>query len=62
MLVYALASERILGVPPASLTLHFLRDGIEYPFAWDEAARRRGVALVDEAIAAATYPPGGGVL
>ena len=27
MLVYGLAAERILGSPPASLTLHFLRGG-----------------------------------
>ena len=34
MLVYGLATEQILGVPPASLTLHFLRTGEEYAFSW----------------------------
>ena len=54
MLVYALATETILGVPPQSLTLHFLRTGEEHSFAWDAAARERLVALVEQGIAVAT--------
>jgi ATP-dependent helicase/nuclease subunit A len=50
MLVYGLAAERILGSPPASLTLHFLRSGAEHPFAWNDAARRRVAALVNAGI------------
>jgi ATP-dependent helicase/nuclease subunit A len=52
MLVYALAAERILGQAPAELTVHFLRGGLEYRFAWDDAAHERARALVDEALAA----------
>jgi ATP-dependent helicase/nuclease subunit A len=57
MLVYGLATERILKVPPASLTLHFLRSGEEFSFAWDDAARERVVRLVDQGIAAAIARP-----
>ncbi|HEV3136822.1 MAG TPA: PD-(D/E)XK nuclease family protein, partial [Pirellulales bacterium] len=59
MLVYALASERILGVSPKSLTLHFLRTGAEHPFAWDDDARKRVVQLVNDGIAAASARPNG---
>jgi ATP-dependent exoDNAse (exonuclease V) beta subunit len=52
MLVYGLATEQILGMPPASLTLHFLRTGAEHAFAWDAAARERAVRLVEMGIAA----------
>ena len=52
MLVYGLATEQILGVPPASLTLHFLRTGEEHAFAWNAAARQRAVQLVESGIAA----------
>jgi ATP-dependent helicase/nuclease subunit A len=52
MLVYGLATEQILGVPPASLTLHFLRTGAEHSFAWDAAARQRAASLVEAGIAA----------
>ena len=41
MLVYALAAETILGSPPASVTLHFLRTGDEHRFAWDALVRGR---------------------
>ena len=50
MLVYGLAVERILGCPPAELTLCFLRPGLEHRFTWDAAARRRAVELVDAAL------------
>ncbi len=53
MFVYGLATERILGAPPASLRLHFLRNGAEHAFAWDARARNRVVSLVGRAIAAA---------
>lgn len=53
MLLYGLAAERILGVAPRSLTLHFLRTGDEYTFAWDDRARSRVVDLIDQGIAAA---------
>jgi ATP-dependent helicase/nuclease subunit A len=52
MLVYALAVEKILGAGPAEVVLHFLRIGREHTFRWDEAARRRAVALVEQAITA----------
>jgi ATP-dependent exoDNAse (exonuclease V) beta subunit len=53
MLVYALAAERILGQAPASLTLHFLRGGLERSFAWDDAARQRATEKIRAGIAQA---------
>ncbi|MEN6450113.1 MAG: UvrD-helicase domain-containing protein [Thermoguttaceae bacterium] len=50
MLVYALAAETILGEPPAELALVFLRPGLEYPFDWNAAARRRVVEMVNAAL------------
>ena len=50
MLLYALAAEQILGRPPASLTLCFLRSGLEHSFAWDTAARGRVVEMIDGAL------------
>ena len=50
MLVYALAAETILKTPPAELALCFLQPGLEYRFSWDDAARRRVVELVGEAM------------
>jgi len=47
MLLYALAAEKILGSPPAELTLCFLRPGLEHHFSWDADARRRVIELVD---------------
>ncbi len=58
MLVYGLATEQILGVPPASLTLHFLRTGAEHAFDWDAAARERAVRLVEAGIAASVAGAG----
>ncbi len=58
MLVYALATESILGSAPASLTLHFLRTGEEFVFTWDDAARKRVVQMVDQAITAVRNAPG----
>jgi ATP-dependent helicase/nuclease subunit A len=52
MLVYALAVEQILGQPPETLTLHFLRPSAEKQFDWNEPARRRVVTLVNQSIAA----------
>ncbi len=57
MLVYALAAERSLHVAPQSVVLHFLRGGYEHPFAWNEAARRRAVELVDAGIQRALTAP-----
>jgi len=51
MLIYAWAAEQVLAVAPTSLTLHFLRTGLEYAFTWSDAARRRAVELVEQAIA-----------
>ena len=50
MLVYALAAETILKSPPVELTLCFLRPGLEYHFDWNDAARRRVVELVEQAM------------
>ncbi len=52
MLVYALATQQILGSPPASLTLHFLPSSAEHAFEWNASARERAIVLVDRAIAA----------
>ena len=57
MLLYGLASEGILGEAPESLVLHFLRTGAEHRFAWNDAARRRAVELVDAGIASAIAAP-----
>ena len=37
---------------PMSLTLHFLRPGLEHAFVWNETARRQAIELVDRAITA----------
>ncbi len=50
MLLYALATERILGRGPVELALHFLRGGLEYTFPWDDDSRRRVIETVDRAI------------
>jgi ATP-dependent helicase/nuclease subunit A len=50
MLVYALAAEKILKCPPQELSLHFLRTGWDFPFSWNEQARRRIVELVEQSI------------
>ena len=50
MLVYALAAETILKSPPVELALCFLRPGLEHHFAWNAAARRRVVELVNQAL------------
>ncbi len=51
MLVYALAVERVLGSPPKSMTLCFLRPGLEYQFQLDDSARDRAVEMVNQAMA-----------
>jgi ATP-dependent exoDNAse (exonuclease V) beta subunit len=48
MLVYAMAAENILKCPPQELSLHFLRTGGDFPFSWNEQARRRIVELVEQ--------------
>jgi ATP-dependent helicase/nuclease subunit A len=57
MLVYGLAAEEILGSPPVSLTLHFLRTGSEHQFAWNDDARARVIAMVNDAIGADRQGP-----
>jgi ATP-dependent exoDNAse (exonuclease V) beta subunit len=51
MLVYALAVERILGQPPASIVLHFLRPSLEWQFKLDANSRRKLMDLVNRSIA-----------
>ena len=53
MVVYALAAERALGEPVAELALHFLRPGVEHILPWDDAARRRAIDVINQAITAA---------
>jgi len=53
MLVYALAAERILGVAPRSIVLHFLRTGDEHAFVWNDDSRRRAMELIQQGITAA---------
>ncbi len=48
--VYALAIETILKTPPRTLTLYFLRPGLEYNFIWNETARRETMDWVNDAI------------
>jgi RecB family exonuclease len=50
MLVYALAVEEILGQAPASMTLHFLRPGVEKQFRFTKTAKRKLVETVNQAI------------
>lgn len=50
MLVYALAVERILGQPPASIVLHFLRPSLEYEFQLDATTRRKLLDVVNRGI------------
>ena len=51
--VYALAVEQILGKAPDELTLFFLRNGEEFSVPWNEAAKRKAVEAVNQALAAA---------
>lgn len=57
MLLYALAVEQILGCGPAELALCFLRPGQEHVFAWDDAARRRAIELIETAVGVAVTAP-----
>ncbi len=50
MLVYALAAETILKLPPVELTLCFLRPGLEYHFDWNDAQRQHVIELVERAL------------
>jgi ATP-dependent helicase/nuclease subunit A len=49
--VYALALEQALGVRPVDLVLHFLREGKEHRFPWDDASRAAAIEQIDQAIA-----------
>jgi ATP-dependent helicase/nuclease subunit A len=57
MCLYALAIERALGQRPAEIVIHFLRPGVEHVFPWDEAARQKGIALVNQALQRAATRP-----
>jgi hypothetical protein len=50
MLAYALACERVLGVPLAACGLELLDPGVEYCFTWDDATRRRKIELITAAM------------
>jgi ATP-dependent helicase/nuclease subunit A len=50
--VYALALEAATGEPPAGMTLHFLRPGVEIEFVWNPAAKRAALVTIESAIAA----------
>jgi ATP-dependent helicase/nuclease subunit A len=50
--IYALAMEQFLGTPPRELVLHFLRNGKEYHFPWDDASRAAAIAQIENSIAA----------
>lgn len=56
MSVYALAVERALGQMPVEVTIRFLRPGVEHAFVWDDAARQRGIDLVNESLLRAPDP------
>ena len=57
MLLYGLAAERILGVAPCELVLHFLRTGEEQAFPWNDAARTARDEARHQGIAAAALAP-----
>jgi ATP-dependent helicase/nuclease subunit A len=54
--VYAIAIERTLGQSPKELVLHFLRPGAEHIIPWNDAARKRAIAKVNELIVDAMEP------
>jgi ATP-dependent helicase/nuclease subunit A len=56
MYVYAMATEKVLGIPPVELAVHFLRLGIEHTFAWNDAVRSRAIDLINKAIAECNNP------
>jgi ATP-dependent helicase/nuclease subunit A len=56
MFVYALAAERALGEPPTEIAIHFLCPGVEHIFDWNDTTRRRGIDLVNEALAKSDSP------
>ncbi|CAL1151129.1 unnamed protein product [Cladocopium goreaui] len=50
MMVYAHAVEASLGVRPESLSLLFLKPGVEHAIAWDDETRQRSVETINAAI------------
>jgi hypothetical protein len=52
-----MAAERTLAQTPIELALHFLRSGVEHVFTWNDAARRRAIDLVNQAIEASLTLP-----
>jgi ATP-dependent exoDNAse (exonuclease V) beta subunit len=57
--VYALATEQATGQPIGELVVYFLRPSVEHVFIWDDAARRRGIELVNAALEANLKSPDG---
>jgi ATP-dependent helicase/nuclease subunit A len=49
--LYALACEKVLNKPVASLTLHFLRPGVDVTCQWDVTARQRTIEAISAALA-----------
>jgi len=56
--VYALAVEQVLGNPPASMALHFLRPGCEFVLPYEAAAREQAVAAVNRLISPSVWSQG----
>ncbi|MGC3970749.1 MAG: 3'-5' exonuclease [Pirellulales bacterium] len=50
--VYALAVEKILGRAPDELVLAFLRTGDEYVMPWNDGARKKAIAAVNQGLKA----------
>jgi hypothetical protein len=48
--LYALATERALGLAPIEVALYFLVPGVDHPLRWDDAARRRTIDQVNQAL------------
>ena len=51
MYLYSLAVEKALGVSPRSVTLCFLRPGLEQELEWNDQTRQTAIDLVNKAIA-----------
>ena len=54
-----MAVERTLGQSPTELVLHFLRPGIEHIIPWNDAARERAIANVNDLIIDVSRPSDG---
>ena len=56
--LYALASETVLKRPPATLTLHFLRPGVDVSWEWNPTVRQ---ATIDQITKLLARPVGNGL-